>query len=180
MPDRSPARPPRAGIARFSAVLRVPYVPWLCATSMLARLPYAVDALAILLYVQDRTGSFATGGLVSAATAAAAAIGTPVLGRIVDRAGQTRVLVVSALVHAAGLLLLLGLGEAGAPIWTLAACGLLAGMYPPISPCFRGLWDGLLGHDQTAIRTALALDAILLEFVFVGGPLMAAVVFAVW
>ena len=165
---------------RFGRVLRAPFVPWLCATSMLARLPYSVDALAILLYVQERTGSFATGGLVSASSAAMAAVATPVLGRLVDRVGQGPVLVGSAIAHAAGLVLLVVLGEAGAPTWTLAACALLAGLYPPLSPCFRSLWGELLDHDQTAIRTALALDAILLEFVFVGGPLIAAVVFAVW
>jgi MFS family permease len=164
--------------ARFGRVLRVRYVPWLSAASMFARLPFGVDALAVLLYVQDRTGSFATGGLVSASTAVAAAIGTPVLGRLVDRNGQTRVLVASALAHALGMALLLGLGESGAPIWTLAACAVLIGLYPPISPCFRGLWDGLLDRDPESIRTALALDAILLEVVFIGGPLMAAVLFA--
>ena len=180
MTDRPGGGPPRAGLARFAALFRVPYVRWLCATSMLARLPYSVDALAILLYVQERTGSFATGGLVSASSAASAALATPLLGRLVDRLGQTPVLVGSAVAHATGLMLLVGLGEAGAPTWTLAACGLIAGLYPPLSPCFRSLWGGLLDHDQTAIRTALALDAILLEFVFVGGPLIAAVIFAVW
>jgi MFS family permease len=165
---------------RFGRVLRAPFVPWLSAASLLARLPFSVDALAILLYIQERTGSFATAGLVSASSAAVAAVATPVLGRLVDRVGQTRVLVGSAIAHASGLLLLVGLGEAGAPIWSLAACALLSGFYPPLSPCFRNLWGGLLDHDQTAIRTALALDAILLEFVFVGGPLLAAVVFAVW
>ena len=161
-------------------MLRAPFVPWLCAASMFARLPYSVDALAILLYVQERTGSFATAGLVSASSAATAALATPLLGRLVDRLGQTPVLVGSAIAHAAGLMLLLVLGETGAPTWTLAACGLIAGLYPPLSPCFRSLWGELLDHDRTAIRTALALDAILLEFVFVGGPLIAAVIFAIW
>ena len=165
---------------RFGHVLRAPFVPWLLATSTLARLPYSVDALAILLYVHDRTGSFAIGGLVSASAAISAAITTPLLGRLVDRLGQTRVLVATTFVHAAGLLLLVALGEAGAPTIALAGCAVLAGMYPPLSPAFRSLWETLLDHDRRAIRTALALDAIMLEVVFIGGPLTAAVIFALW
>lgn len=164
----------------FGRVLRAPYVPWLAAASVFARLPYGVDALAVLLYVQDLTGSFATGGLVSAANATVAAISSPLLGRAVDRIGQTPVLVATALLHALGLTLMLVAGESGAPIGVLAACAVLAGLYPPMSPCLRNLWGGLLDRDERAVRTALALDAILLELVFIGGPLLAAVVFAVW
>lgn len=165
---------------RFGRVLRAPFVPWLFATSTLGRLPYSVDALAILLYVHERTGSFALGGLVSASASITAALVTPLLSRLVDRVGQTPVLVATALAHAAGLLLLLAVGEAGAPTSALAACAVLAGFYPPLSPCFRSLWGRLLDHDTSAIRTALALDAIALEVVFIGGPLIAAVIFAVW
>lgn len=164
----------------FGRVLRAPFVPWLAVTSTLARLPYGVDALAILLYVQDRTGSFATGGLVAAANAVVVALTTPLLGRLVDRVGQTKVLIATAFTHACGVILLLSLGESGAPPGALAACALICGLYPPLSPCLRQLWGEILGRDERLVRTALALDAILIEVVFVGGPLLAAAVFAIW
>lgn len=164
---------------RFGRVLRAPHAPYLAITSLFARLPYSVDALAILLYVRDRTGSFALGGLVSAATAIASAIGMPILGRLVDRAGHTRVLVGTTIGHALGITALVVLGELGAPVGALAATAVLTGLYPPISPCLRGLWPQLLDEDEEAVRTALALDAVLLEMVFIGGPLLAALVFAV-
>jgi MFS family permease len=164
----------------FGRVLRAPFVPWLAVTATLARLPYGVDALAILLYVQDRTGSFATGGLVAAANALVVALTTPLLGRLVDRVGQTTVLVTTAFTHASGVVLLLALGESGAPAGALAACALICGLYPPLSPCLRQLWGEILGRDARLVRTALALDAILIEVVFVGGPLLAAAVFAIW
>ena len=74
---------------RFGRVLRAPFVPWLFATSTLARLPYSVDAPASLLNVHERTGSFATGGLVSASSAATVggiAVGAAAAGAVVEAA----------------------------------------------------------------------------------------------
>lgn len=103
----------------------------------------------------------------------------PLLGRLVDRLGQTRVLLVTAAIHVGAISLVLVLGAAGAPTWALVAAAACAGIYPPISPALRGLWGPLLDDDPERVRTALALDAVLLELVFIGGPLLAAAVFAV-
>ena len=43
---------------------------------------------------------------------------------------------------------------------------------PPVSPSLRSLLPGLVGRDR--LDTAFALDALLLELVFVAGPLLAA------
>jgi len=59
-------------------------------------------------------------------------------------------------------------------VGVLAALAALAGAgTPPLSPCLRGLWPLLLG-DRDAVRTALALDALVIEAVFIGGPLLVA------
>jgi MFS family permease len=174
----SAVAPPGGGLGRFGDLLRTPHVGVLSVTSVLARLPFGTDALAVLLYVQDRTGSFATGGLVSACIAIADAVSVPVTGRLVDRLGQTPVLLATAALHALGIVGLLVLGAVGAPLVTLALAACVAGIFPPISPCLRGLWPSLLGGDEERVRTALAFDAIILETVFIGGPLLAAVVLA--
>ena len=49
--------------------------------------------LAIVLMVQRETGSFASAGAVTAALAISSAIANPVQGRLIDRFGQTRVIV---------------------------------------------------------------------------------------
>ena len=43
---------------------------------------------------------------------------------------------------------------------------------PPVSPSLRSLLPGLVGRDR--LDTAFALDALLLELVFIAGPLLAA------
>ena len=163
----------------YGRVLRVPHVPWLFATALLARLPYGILGLAILLFVHEQTGSFATAGAVSAAFSIAAGATLPVLGRVIDVVGQTRVLVGTALAQACAGAALVALGLGGASTPAMVAAGAVAGAaVPPVSPALRGLWPGLLGGDATTLRSALALDAISLEFSFVGGPLITAALVA--
>ncbi len=60
--------------------------------SIVARLPLAMFSIGLLVHAQRLTGSFAAAGLVMAAYAVALGIGGPVLGRLVDRRGQTVIL----------------------------------------------------------------------------------------
>ena len=69
--------------------------------SIIARLPLAMFSIALLVHAQRLTGSFAAAGLVTAAYAIALGVGGPLLGRVVDRRGQTAVLAVSASVSLA-------------------------------------------------------------------------------
>ena len=132
-------------MSRFRGVWATPQVPLVVIASLVARLPYGINALAIVLFVQERTGSFARAGVVSAAYGLGAGVGLPVFGRVVDRVGQTRVLVATSCVHGCGVALLVGLGLAGAPTGALALAAAVAGVaVPPISPCVRGIFDELL------------------------------------
>ena len=163
----------------FGRVLRVPHVRWLFATALLARLPYGILGLAILLFVHDETGSFASAGAVAAAFSIAAGVTLPILGRLIDVVGQTSVLVGTAVLQAAAGTALLALGLGGASTAVLVGAAALAGAaVPPVSPALRGLWPDLLGDDPATLRSALALDAISLEFSFVGGPLITALLVA--
>ena len=164
----------------FGRVLRVQYVARLFAAALVGRLPYAIEGLATVLFVQEQTGSFATAGVVSASAAFAAGAGLPVLGRLIDVVGQTRVLLTALVVHAAGGAALIALVAAGTPTLVLCAVAVVTGFgTPPISPALRSLWPDVLGDDPQALRSVMALDAITLEFVFIGGPLLTALVVAV-
>jgi predicted MFS family arabinose efflux permease len=49
---------------------------------------------------------------------------------------------------------------------------------PPVSSALRSIWPRVLGEDDA--RTAYALEAALQEAIFVGGPLVVAVLAALW
>ena len=55
---------------RYAAVLRVPHVAALIAATLLARFPIGINALAVILYLREQTGSFAVAGVVAGSLAA--------------------------------------------------------------------------------------------------------------
>ena len=164
-------------VSGYAAVLRVPHVAALIAATLLARFPIGINALAIVLYLRAERGSFAVAGAVAGALAAGSGIGAPIQGRLVDAFGQRRVLVPLGFVHAGALGALVAGTEAGAPGAVLFACGLLAGFaIPPTSSVLRSMWPSLLRERPELLQPAYALDSVLIELIFVLGPLLTAVV----
>src|SRR4051795_4222203 len=119
---------------RYARILRAPHVLPLMASALVARLPIGIDALAIVLFLRERTGSYAAAGIVSACFALGAGAGAPLSGRLVDRFGQREVLVPLALVHAPRLAVPVAPGPARAHVALLVPAALVAGAaIPPIS-----------------------------------------------
>jgi MFS family permease len=163
-------------LQRYRRVLAAPGVARLEAAAVLARMPIGIDSLAIVLFIQARTGSFARAGAVAGAFGLAIAITTPLQGRLIDRLGHARVLLPLAAGHAAGLAALVALGFAGAPLAALMAAGALAGAtLPPVGAVIRPLLPELLADSPELLGTAYALDSVLIEIVFMLGPLLTAV-----
>jgi MFS family permease len=163
-------------VKRYAAVLRVPHVATLIAATLIARFPIGINALALILYLRHQTGSFAIAGIVAGGLAAGAGVGAPVQGRLVDRFGQRRVLVPLAVVHAAALGAVVGLAELGAPGVALVACSFSAGFaIPPTSSVLRSMWPTLLRGREELLQPAYALDSVLIELIFILGPLLTAI-----
>jgi MFS family permease len=160
-------------VSRYAEVLRVPHVAALIAATLLARFPIGINALAVILYLRERTGSFAVAGVVAGSLAAGSGIGAPVQGRLVDRFGQRAVLPPLAAVHAAALGCLVATTELEAPTPVLVLFGLLAGFaIPPTSSVLRSMWPTLLRERPDLIQSAYALDSVLIELIFILGPLL--------
>jgi MFS family permease len=163
---------------RYAELLRVPHVAPLVATTLLARLPIGINALAIVLFLRRETGSFAIAGAVAGGLAAGAGAGAPILGRLVDRLGA-RVLVPVAVIHAASLGVLVLGGKTGAATAALIAVGLVSGAtLPPTSSVQRTLWPTLLGDRVELRQAAFALDSVGIELLFITGPLLTGVIAA--
>jgi MFS family permease len=164
-------------VRRYAAVLREPHVAALIAATLLARFPIGINALALVLYLRAERGSFVVAGAVAGALAAGSGIGAPVQGRLVDGFGQRRVLVPLGIVHAAALGALVASTEAGAATAVLVAFGFLAGFaIPPTSSVLRSMWPSLLRARPELLQPAYALDSVLIELIFVLGPLVTAII----
>jgi MFS family permease len=161
----------------YAKLLRTPGVAVLSAAVTLARLPIGIEGLAVVLFVREVTGSFATAGLATGALALGTAVGSPLAARLVDRRG-TRMLFPLALVHAVALVSIGVLGDAGAPVITMPVAALIAGStFPPAGAVLRSMWPKLVS-DPPLLRTAYAFDSVTIEIAFVTGPLLTALAVA--
>jgi MFS family permease len=144
--------------------------PFLAA--LIARLPMAMAPLGIILLVQGERGTYSLAGVVTGAYAVGSALGTPLWGRLMDRFGQVRVLLPTA-VACAALLAALALSTVGggSPALLIGLAALAGFAYPAISPALRSAWR-VIFPDAGSRRVAFALDATSVELVFVGGPLL--------
>jgi MFS family permease len=168
-----------AGLRRYADVLRAPGVGRIAAAALLARLPSGMTPLATVLLVRGEGRSYGVAGVVVAASSLAGAIGFPLWGRLIDRTGQSRVLLPLAVVFPAALLCLALSATQGAPALVLVVFAALAGgTQPPVGASMRALWPSLLG--KPALRdTAYALEAWLQELFFICGPLIVAAIASV-
>jgi MFS family permease len=166
-------------VRRYAEVLRVPHVARLVAATWLARFPIGINALAVILYLREQTGSYAVAGIVAGGLAAGSGVGAPVQGRLVDRFGQRRVLVPLAFVHALALGSIVAFTELGARTAVLLACSFAAGFaIPPTSAVLRSMWPDLLREHPELMAAAYALDSVTTELIFIAGPLLTALIAA--
>jgi MFS family permease len=169
--------PPSQGLAAYRRVLAAPRVRPLVAFALLARMPIGMGAVAIILFIHGQTDSFGIAGGVAGAYTIGLGITGPWVARFIDRHGSRLVIVPGALVVMGAMVGLVLLGEGGAGTVPLVAAGFLAGAgSTPVGGIFRQRWPDLVGPAE--LPTAYALDAVMIEVVFVSGPLLAGVLAA--
>ncbi|HEY4094214.1 MAG TPA: MFS transporter [Baekduia sp.] len=153
-----------------TATVRSPGVPRTLALALLSRVPLSAIGLLLVLQVRHLGHSYALAGVCNGACAVGIAIGSPILGRTIDRIGQAPVLLVTggAVAAASAAFALL---PAGAPGWAFLVLAMVLGLsQPPVGSCARVLWRRLL--DDAAFSKLVTLDASLQELAFMTGPLL--------
>ena len=120
--------------------------------SIIGRLPIGVTGLAILVLVQSAPG----------------------LGRMIDRHGPRAVLRFCALAFPSALALLIYGSEAAVPWLEIAATAAAGASFPPITVCMRTYMRRAL-TDEALLSAAFSAESVLIEVIFIVGPLVVAV-----
>jgi len=159
----------------YGPLLRTPGAKAFSAAALLGRMPIAMLGIGTVLLVEDRRGSYALAGLVSAAYAVGLAALGPLGSRLVDRRGQRAVLLPALAVSATAVVAVVLLAGSGAPAWTLLPAAALTSLAPSqLGSCVRGRWSAVLTAAGRApeVQRAYAWEAVVDEVVFVLGPLL--------
>jgi len=166
-------------LQRYAALFSRPDLRAAILASIVGRLPIGISGLALLLLVQAREDSFVDSGLVTAAYLAGLAGIAPLVGRLIDRLGPRPVLLVAGVAYPIALLTLVTAVNHGAPLGLVLALSFLAGAtLPQITTCIRTLYRREL-DDDVLLVAALSLDSVLIEMVFIVGPMLVAFVVAI-
>jgi MFS family permease len=166
-------------LARYAALLEPRELRQLFAASVLGRLPIGISGLAILLLVQSATGSFVRGGAATGCYVAGLAAVAPILGRLIDRYGPRSVLMACGLLFPTALCALVIGVDAGLPAgWLLLLAAAAGASFPPITVCMRTFLKRRLGED-TLLSTAYSFESVLIEMIFIVGPMLVALLVAV-
>jgi MFS family permease len=156
----------------YLQVLRTPHALPMVLAAFIGRLPLSMVGLGCVLLVAAETGSYGLGGAVAAVGAVTTALAGPVLGRLADSHGQRRVLLpVLAVFIPSGVTFLFAVREAW-PLWIVfVSAGLAGACIPPVSSMIRVRWTHLL-RGSHRLPTALAMESVVDEFVFIVGPVL--------
>jgi MFS family permease len=160
-------------------VLRTPSVPRMLGSAVVGRMPTSMAGLAIVLVVREAGGSYAVAGMTAGAYSVALAATSPLLGRLVDRVGQTRVLVGCSAASALSFGALAAASRAASPALLAVLAALAGASIPPVAACMRALWSELLGHDER-LQAAFAVESTVQELIFVVGPPLVALLAAMF
>lgn len=156
----------------YLQVLRTPHALPMVMAAFVGRLPLSMVGLGCVLLVADETGSYGLGGAVAAAGAVTTAIAGPLLGRWADSHGQRRVLLPVLVVFILSGVAFLSAVKDDWPLWTVfLTAGLAGACIPPVSSMIRVRWTHLL-RGSHRLPTALAMESVVDEFVFIVGPVL--------
>ena len=153
-------------------VLRTPHALPMVLSAFIGRLPLSMVGLGCVLLIASETGSYGLGGAVAAVGAVTTAVAGPVIGRLADEHGQRRVLLpVLVLFVLAGVAFLAAVRRDW-PLWTVfVSAGVAGACIPPVSSMIRVRWTHLL-RGTHGLGTALAMESVVDEFVFIVGPVL--------
>jgi MFS family permease len=166
-------------LARYSSVLAQAPLRSAILSSILGRLPIGITGLAILLLGQFSTGSFAQGGMAAASYTAGLALVAPLLGRLIDRYGPRPVLLFCALAFPCALAgLVLALDGGGARWLAFAAAFASGATFPPITVSMRTFLKQQM-KDDALLAAAYSLESVVIEMIFILGPMLVALFVAV-
>ncbi|TDQ04835.1 MFS transporter [Labedaea rhizosphaerae] len=156
---------------RYRRLFAIRGVPSTVLLMVLARVPSAGAGMALTLHVAVGMGrGYAAAGTVGAAATVGIALGGPMMGRVVDKYGLRRMLVITTIGEAA-----FWFSAPAMPYVLLLVSGFACGIVAmPAMSIGRQTMTALVPEADR--RTALSLDSIGVELTFMMGPALAVLV----
>jgi len=152
----------------YREIFRAPGTKGFAAAGFVARLPIAMAPIGIVTMLAQSGSGYWLAGAVAATFTLTNAFAAPQVSRLVDRYGQSRLLVPTTAVAAAAFALLIFATRFDWPTWTLFASAFAAAAMPSMPAMVRARWTEIF-RDKPELNTAFAFESVADELVYIAG-----------
>ncbi|KWT85948.1 MFS transporter [Agrobacterium tumefaciens str. B6] len=152
----------------YREIFRAPGAKGFSAAGFFARLPIAMAPIGIVAMLSQTHGEYWLAGAVSATFALTNAAVSPQIPRLVDRKGQSKVLIPATIVSVIAFAALIIATNQKWPAWTLFLSAFLAAAMPSIPAMMRARWTEIF-RDRPELNTAFAFESAADELVYISG-----------
>ncbi len=152
----------------YREIFRAPGAKGFSAAGFFARLPIAMAPIGIVAMLSQTHGEYWLAGAVSATFALTNAAVAPQISRLVDRKGQSSVLVPATIISVIAFAILIIATNQRWPAWTLFLSAFLAAAMPSIPAMMRARWTEIFRY-RPELNTAFAFESAADELVYIAG-----------
>lgn len=152
----------------YREIFRAPGAKGFSAAGFFARLPIAMAPIGIVAMLSQTHGEYWLAGAVSATFALTNAAVSPQISRLVDRKGQSSILIPATIISVIAFAALIIATNQRWPAWTLFLSAFLAAAMPSIPAMMRARWTEIF-RDRPELNTAFAFESAADELVYISG-----------
>jgi len=161
-------------LSTYRDLFRLPGAKRIATGGFVARMPIAMDAIAIILFVYSVDKRYSLAGALTAVAALTTVVSSPLWSKVADRRGQRFVLTIAVPIRIFAILSFIFLVLEGAPVWTwflsifIAEAGSIS-----MGSMSRRRWVHVIGNkDKQLLATSYAFESLVDEFIFILGPIV--------
>lgn len=158
----------------YTELFKTPGAKRIASAGFIARMPVAMDSIAIILFVHSVESRYSIAGALTAVAAFTTVFSSPLWSKVADQRGQAFVLRIAIPIRISAIIGFVLLVKNGAPIWTwflsifIAECGSVS-----MGSMTRRRWVNLIDKkNKDLLSTSYAFESLLDEFVYIIGPII--------
>jgi MFS family permease len=152
----------------YRRIFQEPGTKSFSAAAFFARLPFAMVPIGIVAMLSQTSGEYWLSGAVAATFALTNALVAPQISRLIDRRGQTPVVIPTTILSVAAFATLILAANQDWPSWVLFVSAFLAAFMPSMPAMVRARWTEVF-RGRPELNTAFAFESALDELVYIAG-----------
>ncbi len=165
---------PRSLLASYRNLFNTPGAVRIASAGFIARMPIAMDTIAIILFVLSVDKRYSIAGALTGVAALTTVISIPLWAKAADHFGQRKILLTAVPIRVCAFIIFIILVKSEAPIWSwFLAIVAAESASLSIGSMTRRRWMHMIDKkDSDLLSTSYVFESFLDEIVFIIGPVI--------